>query len=99
MKYATLLLGAALVLASIAAARAVEIINCDGVIVERVYVPTCPASVRNCQRFRLQSFTVSNLPSPKGTDIEFRISATVDRSPTGKTEIATLNGKRCHIAE
>jgi hypothetical protein len=92
MKYATLLLGLAIVLASIAAAQA-EMLNCDGILVERVYTPTCPASVSlaDCRTYRLHGFTVSQLPWRRHVRIDFRLDT--------KTNKATLNGKRCEVPE
>src|SRR5262245_56127364 len=97
MKYATLLL--AIVLASIAAARA-EMLNCNGTIIEEVYLPTCPASVQNCLSVKFDGYKISNAPL---TGFDLRIKTKTPRrgvSTRGPELIeATLNGKRCHIPE
>lgn len=86
MKYATLLLGATLVLASIITARAAEMLNCDGVIINPTY-----AACIQCG----EDMLISNLPA-KGRKLlpfDLRIKST----PKGLE--ATLNGKRCHVPE
>jgi hypothetical protein len=99
MKYATLLLG--LVPASIATARA-EMLNCNGTIVEPIYVPTCPASVplHECLSVRFDGYKITNAPL---TGIELRLKTKTPRrgiSTMGPELIeATLNGKRCQLPE
>ena len=92
MKYSALLLGLAILLTSIAATAA-EMLNCDGIIVERVYTPTCPASVplADCRTYRMHGFTISNLPQQRHLRIDLRLDT--------KTDKATLNGKRCEVPE
>ena len=62
MKYATLLL--AIVLASIATARAFETLNCNGTMIEPIFLPTCPASVppNDCRSVKLEGYKITNAP-------------------------------------
>jgi len=99
MKYATLLL--AIVLALIAAARA-EMLNCNGTIIEPVYVPTCPASVplEKCLSVKFDGYKITNAPFE---GFELRLKTKTPRrgiSTRGPEMIeATLNGKRCRVPD
>jgi hypothetical protein len=95
MKYATLLLGLAILTATIAVARA-EPLNCGGIIVEPVFRPLCPASVpdNDCKSWELDGISFPHV-AKKGLPI--RIDFIWKNTNDYKT--ATLNGRRCKIPE
>jgi hypothetical protein len=107
MKYATLLLGLAIALASIATARAQTIIKCghprapdEAIIIEKIYVPTCPASTpkENCLSVKFDGYRISNVPI---WGVDLRIKTKTPRrgvSTSGPELVAvTLEGKSCRI--
>jgi hypothetical protein len=96
MKYATLLL--AIVLASIATARAFEMLNCNGTMIEPIFLPTCPASVppNDCRSVKLEGYKITNAPL-EGFDFRLKTKTPRRGVSTRGSElvVATLNGKRC----
>jgi hypothetical protein len=109
MKYATLLLGLAIMLASIVAARAQVIARCDKpglpgqqVIIEENYVPTCPASTprERCLSVRLDGYKISNAPMA-GFDLRIKTRTPPRGVSTSGPDIVaiTLNGKSCQVID
>src|SRR5262245_37873712 len=108
MKYAPPLLGLAIALASIATARAQTIIHCDTgvagdpIVIEKIYVPTCPASTprENCLSVKFTGYKISNVPI---WGVDLRIKTKTPRrgvSTSGAELVAvTLDGKSCQISD
>ena len=84
MKHATLLLGLAIVLASIAAVQA-EMLNCDGRIVEPKFT----------DKGLLEGVTISDFSRPWRGDVRIDFVW----KDTKNYGTATLNGKRCKVPE
>ena len=95
MKNATLLLGAALLLASIVAAKS-DMLRCGSVIVETEHTHTCspgsPSGGRACLPDKFKGFSISNLPMKGETVVPFELNLKVTKEGTF---LATFNGKRC----
>jgi hypothetical protein len=111
MKSATLLLGLAIVLASIVTARAQFIFQCDvpdipskeiELIIEQVYVPTCPASTpsERCLSVKFVGYKITNAPI-WGFDLRIKTKTPRRGVSTSGPEIVavTLDGKRCRVAD
>lgn len=103
MKYATLLLGLTIALASIVTARTQTPFYCPNlgahIEIEKVMVPTCPDD-ENCRSFKFIGYTITNVPL-HGTNIRIKTRTPRRGVSTLGPEIVevTLDGKRCQESD